>query len=476
MQQEIEKLMERNQEHAILARRPYPPVNLPKVNSQLGGLPILPSQDSWPRTSEGIPLHFLARIDCSELPAVRGLQSKGPMLQFLARLLPRLNRSDRRELLPQRGVLQFFGRIDEDMVWDGTPSEYSRVLYTDSGIGAGVSPPADLPPIGGGWHDYDREMRLPDEPKTCVYPQWPLTFEAIRSWPRDPKIDPDSGITRIAYRDAVERARAAEIVRTTGWPTNPLLSPNWGETLITGEGKRIVTLPGKDHGPADFPQAWIIAERVARAIACVAAAEIGKLKKQLCGGKPAKPGTDPESLLADMEVLAAQASAWVRRAQSAGLDSAVGESDCTEYREWLTALSRDERFEIAYLLMRALEAGMSYAVKYCGGSRAAASLVPVGYMNCLEGEHCLTQPDTYGIVVEVPQRRFSVTHHQMLGHAPASQDVGERSAKDVLLLHLVSDRGVDFLFCDCGEIQFWIDEDSLLARRFEAARANTQGG
>ena len=119
---------------------------------------------------------------------------------------------------------------------------------------------------------------------------------------------------------------------------------------------------------------------------------------------------------------------------------------------------------------------MSAAIKYCGGSRKAAALVPAGYMNRLEGEHSATSPDTFGIEVSAPRRWISTEHHQLLGHAPTSQDIGKRTQKDILLLHLVSDDGVDFMFCDCGEVQFWIDADDLAARKFDRIRANTEGG
>jgi hypothetical protein len=214
LQARIEATMAQVEQPAILAMRPYPPVDLPDTCSQLGGLPILPSEASWPRATDGTPLHFLARIDCFELP-----QTRGP--------------------LPEYGVLQFFARIDEEMVWDGPAAGYARVLYTQRDAGQATQLPADLPPIMGGWHDYDREMRLPHEPHTQIYPHWPLTFRSIRSWPRLPPIDltlasarsgrftiAGEGVPLDAYLEAVERARAAEIVRTTGRPTNPLRQRN----------------------------------------------------------------------------------------------------------------------------------------------------------------------------------------------------------------------------------------------------------
>jgi hypothetical protein len=403
-------------------------------------------------------LHFLARIDCFELP-----QTRGP--------------------LPEYGVLQFFARIDAEMVWEGPAAGYARVLYTQRDAGQATPPPADLPPIMGGWHEYDHEMRLPDEPHTRIYPRWPLTFRSIRSWPQLPPIDltltsarsgrftiGGEGVTHSAYLEAVERARAAEIVRTTGRPTNPLRIAQWGEPFFTPNGKRAMRLPDKPWNAPEFPQAWIIAERIARALACLANEALGKLS-----GRKLPEGVDPERLRADLNHAADQSLSWVRRAQSAGLDAPMSETDAKMFMDWLRPLSSDERADIAYSISRAVKRGMSSAIKHCGGSRAASALVPAGYMNYLEGEHSLTSSDTTGIEVSAPRRRIDARHHQLLGHARASQGV-EVKPDDVLLLHLVSDSGVDFMFCDCGEIQFWINADDLAAKRFDDVRANTQGG
>jgi uncharacterized protein YwqG len=59
---------------AISLYRPYPPVELPHARSQPGGLPNLPATE-WPYgrnhdNGNAVPLHFLAQIDCAELPRV----------------------------------------------------------------------------------------------------------------------------------------------------------------------------------------------------------------------------------------------------------------------------------------------------------------------------------------------------------------------------------------------------------------------
>jgi len=466
LEAQIELIMKKVEAPAVLAMRPYPPVDLPETWSQLGGLPILPAETDWPRASDGTPLHFLARIDCSELPEPRGA-------------------------LPDSGILQFFARLDEEMIWEGQAFDYSRVLHSATRAGRAVSPPADLPPIQGGQYSYDRGMRLPDEPQTRIYPSWPLTFKNIRTWPTEPSIDPRSGVTLAAYWEAADRASAAEIVRTTGRPTNPLMQARWGEYEFNREGKRIVVLPQAARVPekppaallsdrkfqtAEFPQAWIMVERIARAMACLAGERIGRLRKTLQAGKKPTEDLDPEKLLTDLEHVTRQSLSWVGRAQSAGLDAAISEAEAKEYKDWLTHLAGDDRFEMTDVLSRGLKRGMSYAIKYCGGSRKAAALVPVAYMNRLEGEHAMISADIFAIEIAVPRWRINTTHHQLLGHAPTSQDIGVRTAKDILLLHLVSDTGVDFMFCDCGEIQFWINAKDLAAKRFDRVSANMQGG
>jgi Domain of unknown function (DUF1963) len=194
--------MERLEERAILAMRPYPPVDLPEICSQLGGLPILPSDTDWPRASDGIPLHFLAG---SIVPSC-----------------------------PSRAVLCPHRRRDG---LGRSASDYARVLYSATGAGREASPPTNLPPIEGGHHSYDREMRLPDEPHTQIYPRWPLTFKNIKSWPMVRTLDPSSGVTPAAYREAVDRARAAEIVRTTGWPQSVAAS-SVGRLCVQSRGKK----------------------------------------------------------------------------------------------------------------------------------------------------------------------------------------------------------------------------------------------
>lgn len=426
---------------AVLAWRPYPPANGPATLSQLGGLPLLTSQAEWPRASDGTPLHFLARIDCRDLPAKRGD-------------------------LPGEGLLQFFARIDEEMVWDGYDSEadYCRVLYAPV-AGAPTPAPADLPPIGGA-HAGSSELHLPGEPHLTAYSCWPLAFAAIETWPQyggdgpieyHEREDAKRAAEMQAYYEQACAARAAEIERVTGVPLRERPRPYWGGGLH-GDG---LTLPKPAADGRPFPQAWIFCDRIARAIAT-------QIEQELNPPYRRKPAPPAETLvgLADLQDAAV---AWSRRAAAAGLDAPVDAASARDFAEWLMATANDPRHELRHVLTGrgVVVSGMASAINYCGDHPAVCPLIPPEYFDEQSYQHSLARIDSVmGFVIE---------QHQMLGFPLASQHIEEHEG-EVLLLQLFSDYGVEFMFCDVGEIHFWISDEDLAARRFDRVRANTQGG
>jgi hypothetical protein len=65
--------------------------------------------------------------------------------------------------------------------------------------------------------------------------------------------------------------------------------------------------------------------------------------------------------------------------------------------------------------------------------------------------------------------------HQMLGHAPSSQDARAIDDPTVCLLQLSSCHVRRMTFGDAGECTFWIKGDDLAARRFDKAWATIEG-
>ena len=104
----VDEVLARFSTSSIMLHRPYPPTQFPAVRSRLGGLPQLPEGVEWPRKKgegEPTPLHFLAQIDCAEMPRI----DYG---------------------LPTQGMLFFFADDADEQLWeDGEPNELYRVVY-----------------------------------------------------------------------------------------------------------------------------------------------------------------------------------------------------------------------------------------------------------------------------------------------------------------------------------------------------------
>jgi uncharacterized protein YwqG len=99
--------------------------------SKLGGRPALPPDIEWPRHGHaGTPLHFLAQIDLSVLPAT-------PL--YYAPEAP---------ALPKRGLLFFFADMVEEMLWgeNGGPFATTKVIFAKQARPE-RAPPDDTPEI-----------------------------------------------------------------------------------------------------------------------------------------------------------------------------------------------------------------------------------------------------------------------------------------------------------------------------------------
>ncbi len=113
--------------NAVYLKRLWPVGTPHQGNSHLGGRPSLPAHTPWPRHEKNnLPLHFLAQIDCAEMPSI---ETKTP--------------------LPPDGMLLFFADINEDMDW-GDNTETTRVIYVPAThqVAAPSPLPNDLPEIG----------------------------------------------------------------------------------------------------------------------------------------------------------------------------------------------------------------------------------------------------------------------------------------------------------------------------------------
>ncbi len=417
-EQEIEALMEQSREPAVMLHRPYPPNKLPKTNSWLGGLPALPPGTDWPRNAKNIPLHFLAQIDCSELPPTDGI-------------------------LPDTGTLFFFARIDEEMswLWDGDVRDGCSVIHGPAGD-APVPAPDDLPPIMGEYAAYERDFKLPGDPPFNVYPRWPITTLPIQTWPDYSALPDDRHKDMghedyVAYSEAVDQARAAEFERIAG-KSDPI--PDSRSSLLPTE-----------QTPA-FPQSWVMVDRIAR-----------RLANSVQDSIEVKSRMDPEwssgEEIRRFEAVYDASVKWVEAVADKGLASDPSDEIKGQFSEWLSGLP-GKYPGLSHNVSLAIESGMLSAIQFAANSPDVASAIPEAYFT--EFEH--------------RNWRRKSTCHQMLGNAASSQEAAPVERDEILLLYLMSDYAVDFMFCDVGEIEFWIKKDDLAARRFDRVRPATAGG
>jgi uncharacterized protein YwqG len=141
---------------SVVLRKQVPPRDEPP-SSWLGGLPMLPDDVEWPRGGNpeypdkgSVPLHFIAQINCAELPK-----------DLWAGLGPR-----------QGWLLLFVNSNTSDSGDRGT----WRVLHVDA-LGEERQPPADIGSIHDGVYCGSTEWIA----KNSIYPRWPVDLVTVRN-------------------------------------------------------------------------------------------------------------------------------------------------------------------------------------------------------------------------------------------------------------------------------------------------------
>ena len=420
---------------AIMLHRPYPPTRFPETNSYLGGLPALPPGFGWPRADDGTPLHFLAQIDCADLPLMESL-------------------------MPKNGVFFFFALIDEEMSWAGggdNQRDKTRILFAPVAGHEPATQPFDLPAIQGGHSNRDRYQKVEGDKQFIAYPRWPIVAYEVGAWPDESALDD----VPFGYQDAVNRARCAEAVRATGLPTETGLRPRWGKSDY--HPKNGLPFDGKSK----FPQSWSMIDRVSRYLANWARNCIEKEAAR----KPEEKAYHFNDL-SQLAKIRDDSLDWVAAGSEADWERRPDEERAKRFHVWLSELGKYEDSQVQSAVGVALKFGMNSAIKHAASSSKAARLIPAQFYADSQFEHLPTYQRR-----DITSGVWSIggEYHQMLANAGSSQEARGFERDDVLMLKLVSDSGVDFMFCDCGEIEFWISKRDLAEQRFESAWAATCG-
>jgi len=427
----LDALLASHRAPGILLQRPYPPSAFPNVRSRLGGRPQLPATLDWPWGKHyGVetPMHFLAQIDCSELPHVD-------------------------DATPDKGMLFFFAVNAEEQIWDGDePHASVRVLYADDvPVDTPLTDhPAALQPILSAVAS-DRSSTYPrpqlageDGPR--LHTEWPLIAHRLDTWPEWDMIpEQDADLDYDAYSRRVSALRLGAAAAALGHVPGAQSAKPW---------ERPAPIPwifptAWLRVRKDFPYAGIMMEDIARTLAC------------RC------------TRLEDGEAVVREAIRWVQRGRDIGADQPCTATDAQAFKDWIVGLvGEDGEGPVAGDIMAsAFTRGALSMVALAGGSTALAQLIPREIYQAMESNHLPFEEDSRHVAAGYGSRSRARVH-QMFGHAVLLQNAGAMIEEDpVCLLQLANDDAIDLMFGDCGQATFWIRRSDLIERRFDRVEA-----
>jgi Domain of unknown function (DUF1963) len=447
-QDEIIALIADRAQNSILLNRVWPPGTPAPGNSWLGGLPCLPPDMDWPRNKQtGLPLHFLAQVDCADLPTLGGVSP-----------------------LPRDGLLLFFSDLDEERL-----AESDAVVHVPK-VRQSVPPralPDDLPEIdhGGG-----KPATHADNPGQRHYPKWPVVPTAVKIWAGEEDAHP-----KTFNRDYLEQSRAAHDASLAAVMPPPVESTRMadifpvrqrkdaeGKTIRTPEGKAI---PYTVFDPTALPDGFPF---------CGAGIDAFVTRLQQQATKAARRAATDRSFIDakwnDTEEKRARKRA---EADQADADARAAATLATQARDALGTLPAllpvpQDRI----VQMHRWLAGLAETSR--NGTQGIQSAVSGSLLDLARAS--VTDPD---LAARLPASVYaahaisllpSPRHSQHLMLGPAQTITNSTARGGVRLLCLDSDYGPGMMFCDCGVIEYWIAPEDLAAQRFDRVRAETAGG
>ena len=445
-QDAITSLIADRAQDGILLNRIWPIGASAPGNSWLGGLPCLPQDFDWPRSHEtGLPLHFLAQVDCADLPTLGGTSP-----------------------LPRNGLLLFFSDLDEERL-----SEGHAVVHVPKARQS-VPPralPDDLPEID---HSEGRPTGRADGQRG--FAKWPVVPTVVKIWGDSEEAHPQT-----FNRDYLAQSLAAHEASLAAVLPPPVKNERLAALFPRfvrkdAEGKPIRderNQPPQDTAynplalPSGFPWCGAGIEAFVESLRrqSVSAAHEARTTRQYVNSK--WNDTEEKRLKAAAEAdrkeaLAASLADLVEKARallgSHPALSPVGVAVIERLHGWLASLPAGAP-RVLHVPQRAVSDTILSLARQAVTEPGLLELVPAA---------------AFAVHAEGLTPSVSQSQHLMLG--PAQRITNSTAGAGVRLLCLDSDYGPGMMFCDCGVIEYWISPEHLAAGRFDQAYANTAGG
>ncbi len=421
-----------NAKEAILLARTWPITGTVEGRSWFGGVPLLPSFMAWPTLpASRAPLHFLAQIDCAELPRVKD-----------------------GDAMPEDGLLLFFAYVDEEMIWDEEDGS-AQVKYV---------PAQDIP---------KNPAKLPAEladifgkPGHRTYPRWPITPHLAQSFcwnDRDPK--GSHKVATAAQKEAISKflpepsqTKPAQLLEERF-----MRDAETGDVLTDSEGKpkKQLTL-ARDLQKAGFPFCGGTMKRFAKEYHAQLSQMIDEAQRTKQFLETYKPKQDQEKKRQALDAKIAKFSKALSlldqvsdRLTAFGDLEIVPDREAKFFEKWLEQMVL-RKYPAVYTSLRNVLKSMTQEAATDAKLRVA---LPQALFDFFDAE---LRPNP------------ALSQHMMLGHPQFRTN--STQAPGLRLLALDSDSGLDFMFCDLGMVEFWIKPEDLAHRDFSQVVAVTAGG
>ncbi|SMX30720.1 DUF1963 domain-containing protein [Actibacterium lipolyticum] len=439
---EIAALLDAQSVPGIYLRRLWPIGQEATGHSYLGGRPCLPSSIAWPLHGEtGLPMHFLAQIDCSDLP-----------------------KSEATSVLPAEGQLMFFADLDEEMVWEDTPDApaATRVVYVpaDQVTNQEAELPDLLPEIN---HAYGEPSGYFARKGVKEYAKWPVTYHPVNTFSMSPDQERSNPDLASHAQQALNNQLSGLLPEQQNNTQTRLFSVDERPTenvhhLATddaGKPLKTVSFDPSSRGPR-FPYCGAVIKGIGLALAQEVAQRQETMKLRAPKNEEEQARNDATSR--DLNDLLEEINKFCSDIADTPDKTPLEPEMRKAVIDWLQTQARHGKLGFHIMAERAIGTTLLQS--------AQKAVTDKSIRDCLG-------PEVFSCYAGTLAPSPNQSEHILLGATQSKTNSTEQGG--IKLLTLDSDYGMGFMFCDLGMAEFWIMPEDLKELRFDRAYGATAG-